>query len=170
MGKGNRGPVLVLLADGFEEEDVVAVTRTLRRVGLPVKLVGLSAGLVRGAYGVSLLPDAILSEVDAERPQAIVVPGGLHSSQHLNADPRIHALLDRGMAQGSYVVALASADSVLHRAGLWPENPEAATGGQPREPSLMGQVRIDGSIIYGRQSGLAKEAARTLSLLLQGQT
>jgi putative intracellular protease/amidase len=170
MSTGNRGPVLVLLAGGFEEKDVVTVTRTLRRAGLPVKLVGLTAGLVRGAYGLSLLPDATLSEVDAEQPQAIVVPGGLHSSHHLRADPRVHALLGRVVTQGSYVVALASADSVLHQAGVWPERPEPATEGQHRDLSMIDQVRIEGPIMYGPQSGLAQEIARTLASLLQGQT
>jgi 4-methyl-5(b-hydroxyethyl)-thiazole monophosphate biosynthesis len=107
---------------------------------------------------MSLLPDAILSEVETEQPRAIVIPGGRQGSQQLGTDPRIHALLGRVMVQGSYVVALETAHSVLHCAGVWNRNQESAR---------VGQLWLDGSVIYGQKSELAQEAALKLASLLQ---
>ena len=61
-----KGKVVILLARGFEEVDVSAVTRILRGSGFSVSVVGLTAGPTRGAYGLSLVADCALGEVDAE--------------------------------------------------------------------------------------------------------
>jgi 4-methyl-5(b-hydroxyethyl)-thiazole monophosphate biosynthesis len=107
-----------LLAPGFEEADVSTVTRTLRRSGFRVAVVGLTAGPVRGAYGLSLAPDWALSEVENERPRAIVLPGAMQAARKLNADPRVHTLLHRVVDQEGYVVAFDTAYTVLRSAGL----------------------------------------------------
>ena len=44
-----KSRVYVMLAPGFEEVDVSTVTCSLRRAGFSVTVVGLTAGLVRGA-------------------------------------------------------------------------------------------------------------------------
>lgn len=118
MQRARKGQVFVLLAPGFEESDVTTVTRTLRRVGFPVVLVGLTAGPLRGAYGLSLALDGTLSEAEVDQPQAVVLPGGVQGARQLYADPRVHALLRRVVDQGGYVMALDAAYMVLQGAGI----------------------------------------------------
>jgi 4-methyl-5(b-hydroxyethyl)-thiazole monophosphate biosynthesis len=166
--------IYVLLAPGFEESDVSTVTRTLRRSGFRVAVVGLTAGLVRGAYGLSLSPDWTLSEVEKEHPRAIVLPGPIQAARQLNADPRVHILLRRVAEQGGYVVAIDAAYTVLRNAGLvangeasGEETTRAQVTGWHSEGFPSERVLVEGPVIFGRDSCAAQEAALTLVSLLE---
>lgn len=169
-----KGKVFVLLADGFEEMDVSAVTCTLRGMGLPVAVVGLTAGPVRGAYGLSMLPDYTLSEVAAELPQAAVLPGGVLAARRFSAEPRVHALLRKVADHNGYVMAIDTARTVLCDVGvlsgaeLGQSDGQAQgrigrreVGGQPSE-----RVLVKGHVIVSQDSGAAEEAAWTLASML----
>lgn len=118
MQRSKKGRIFILVAPGFEEADVSAVTRTLRRSGLPVAIVGLAAGPIRGNYGLALKPDVVLSETEAGFPSAVVLPGGIQGARRLNAEPRVHALLRQVISQGGYVMALDAAYVVLRSSGV----------------------------------------------------
>lgn len=171
MPKAWKDQTFVLLAPGFEESDVTAVTRTLRRAGFPVMLVGLTPGPLRGAYGLSLAADKSLSEVEGEQPQAVVLPGGAQGCWQLNADPRVHALLRRVADRGGYVVALDAAYMVLYGAGLLHGVEKgSAEGPAPRWPGeglSSERILVRGRFIFGRGPGAAQESALTLAALLQ---
>lgn len=146
------------------------VARTLRRARLPVVLVGLTAGPLRGCYGVSLAPDKTLSEVQAEDAAAVVLPGGSQAARQLNADPRVHSLLRRVMEQGGYLLALDAGYTVLHTAGVL--NPSEKTlvigAGTPGwGDAAAGRVVVEGQVIFGRDLGVAQESALTLAALLE---
>jgi 4-methyl-5(b-hydroxyethyl)-thiazole monophosphate biosynthesis len=180
MPNATKDGVYVMLAPGFEESDVSTVIRSLRRTGLPVAVVGLTAGPIRGAYGLSLASDLVFSEVETECPQAVVLPGGVQASRQLGADPRVHLLLRRVVGRGGYVVALESAHTVLRSAGvlgseeLQPGNgpgEEPGAGQAPAWPGGMplrapGRVVVNGQVIFGWESGSAQEAAQTLASML----
>jgi 4-methyl-5(b-hydroxyethyl)-thiazole monophosphate biosynthesis len=173
MQKGQKARIFVLLAPGFEENDVITVTRTLRRLGFPVALVGLTAGPLRGSYGLSLAPDGTLSDVEAEQPQVVVLPGGVQGARQLNADPRVHVLLRQVVEQGGYVLALDIAYMVLQSAGvLGGTEKDAAEGSPSRWPSETlpsERVFVDGQVVFGRESGAAQESALTLAALLENR-
>jgi putative intracellular protease/amidase len=174
-----KSKVLVLVAPGFEEADVSTVTRTLRRSGLSVAVVGLTAGPVRGAYGLSLVPDLTLSEVDIERPRAVVLPGGVQGSRRFNADPRVHLLLRQVAGQGGYVLAIDTAYTVLCSAGALGRGeagPGNGAGEETGEGPALGwrgeavvseRVSVKGPVIFGQDSGAAQEAALALASLLE---
>jgi 4-methyl-5(b-hydroxyethyl)-thiazole monophosphate biosynthesis len=169
MQRSKKGRIFILVAPGFEEADVSAVTRTLRRSGLPVAVVGLAAGPIRGNYGLALKPDVILSETEPEFPSAVVLPGGSQGAQRLNAEPRVHTLLRQVIGQGGYVMALDAAYMVLRSSGVldgveeWPaEMPFPDWCG---EGALSERVTVEGPIIFGRDSGAAQEKVRAQILL-----
>jgi len=171
MQRVRKAQVLVLLAPGFEEYDVAMVARTLRRAGLPVVLVGLAAGPLRGCYGVSVAPDRTLSEVEAEDAVAVVLPGGIQGARQLNADPRVHALLRRVMDQGGYLLALDTGYTVLHTAGALntSEKPFVIGGVASWQGDALASRRVvvEGQVIFGRDLGAAQESALTLAALLE---
>jgi 4-methyl-5(b-hydroxyethyl)-thiazole monophosphate biosynthesis len=173
MQRTRKDHVFVLLASGFEESDVTTVTRTLRRAGFPVMLVGLTAGPLRGAYGLSLALDRTLSEVETDHPQAIVLPGGVQGSRLLSADPRVHTLLRRVVDQGGYVAALDAACTVLRTAGVWTEVGEerfkGSASGRCDQSFSSEQVSMVGQVIVGCESAAAQELALTLAAVLQGR-
>lgn len=181
MARVMEDGIYVMIARGFEESDVSTTTRSLRRSGFSVAVVGLSAGPVRGAYGLRLAPDRALSEVETKSPRAVVLPGGMQASRQLSADPRVHHLLRRIVDGGGYVVAIDSAYTVLRSAGVLQDDGPQSGDGVPGElgegtarvvPGGMplrdsGRVEMDGQVIFGRDSGSAQEAALTLAWLLE---
>lgn len=180
--KVTKGKVFVLLARGFEEVDVSAVIRILRGSGLSVAVVGLTAGPVRGAYGLSLMPDCALSEVDMELPQAAVLPGGVQATRRFSAEPRVHTLLRQVANQRGYVMAIDTSHTVLHSAGVMGEREPGSGNGSERPAlgwrgagSLLGgleglpceRVRVEGRVILSQGSDSAQEAALVLASMLE---
>ena len=183
-----KGRIFVLLARGFEEVDVSSVTHILRGSGLSVAVVGLTAGPVRGAYGLSLVPDCALSEVDMELPQAVVLPGGAQATRRFSAEPRTHTLLRQVASQRGYVMAIDTAQAVLRSAGvLGGREPGSGNGSEVerserRDPICLGEesesgrmeglpserVRVEGRVILSQGSDSAEEAALTLASMLEG--
>jgi 4-methyl-5(b-hydroxyethyl)-thiazole monophosphate biosynthesis len=173
MPRERKKQIFILVASGFEETDVSTVTRTLRRSGLPVALVGLTAGSVRGNYGLSLEPDLLLSEISTEPPLAVVLPGGLQGARQLNADPRVHALLHEVLSRQGYIMALDAAYMVLRSSGVldkveaWPAQTPVSDWSEER--NLSGRVIVEGPVIFGRDSGAVQEAALTLVSLIESR-
>lgn len=181
--------IVILLARGFEETDVSTVARALRRAGWPVVVVGLKAGAVQGAYGLSLAPDCPLSEMEMGLPRAVVLPGGVQGTRRFATDPRVHRLLRRVTEQAGYVLAIDTAYTVLRSAGVLDADGCRSNGG-PSEAStdrlalgwgsgMAGlrigdglpseRVLVQGHVIFGRDSGSAQEAALTLAFLLESK-
>ena len=88
--------VLVPLASGCEELEAVTIIDLLRRAGIEVISAGLEATpqAVRASRGTLLIPDTSLDQAMKQDYDMVVLPGGQPGTDTLNADPRIHALLD----------------------------------------------------------------------------
>jgi putative intracellular protease/amidase len=111
--------VLLLIADGFEEQPVAACLSQLRAAGVGVDLLAPAAGLVTGAHGMVVRPDrSIESLPSGAAPDLLVVPGGAQCTARLLADPRVHRLLGEGAAQPPYVAAFRDAEPAMTQAGL----------------------------------------------------
>jgi 4-methyl-5(b-hydroxyethyl)-thiazole monophosphate biosynthesis len=112
--------------------------------------------------------------VETEKPHAVVLPGAIQAARRLNADPRVHTLLRRVADHGGYVLAFDTAYTVLRSAGLV-ANGDASRQGASRAPSPgwhgegipSERVLVEGSVVFGRDSGTAQEAALTLVSLLE---
>lgn len=171
MLRTKKGPICILLAAGFDEYDVVTIARSLRRCGLRVMLVGLTAGPIRGSYGISIMTDKTLSEIEAEQPLAVVLPGGIHGIRQLNGDPRVHNLLRRATERGGYLVAVDAGNLVLRTAGILNDLETMLTGeanGTLENLGLDEHVIVDGHLVWGCDAEAADESAATLVSLLQG--
>ncbi|MDX1663355.1 MAG: DJ-1/PfpI family protein [Candidatus Promineifilaceae bacterium] len=102
---------LVLVADGFQERTTVGCIHTLREVGAPASVVGLTAGPVTGSRGIVLQPDLSLDQVSLDDPPLLaVLPGGRRCIAALLTDPRVHRLL-------ALIVGAGGSVALLHPAG-----------------------------------------------------
>lgn len=114
---------LVLVADGFEETEVVVVISSLRQAGLCVKSVGLTSGPVSSIHGVQLMPDLTLADLDrfAETTfiSMVILPGGRQSISRLEADPRVHKLLRQIVAQQGQIAISPEGSQVLRAVAVW---------------------------------------------------
>ncbi|MBU0499739.1 MAG: DJ-1/PfpI family protein [Gammaproteobacteria bacterium] len=166
--------VLVPLAQGCEEMEAVTIIDLLRRAEIDVVTAGLDDRPVRASRGVVLLPDTTLDAIANESFDMLVLPGGLPGSDHLDNDPRIHALIKRLAASGGFVAAICAAPKVLANAGVLDGKRATAYPGVldsmdlPRVDLMPLPVVSDGKVITSRGPGTAMDFALELIERLVG--
>jgi putative intracellular protease/amidase len=107
-------PILILLAPGFEEDQIVHQLSYLRDNGVCVSLVGLSTQCVKGLRGIALHPDCSLNQLAPDTTYPLVVmTGGYQFISSLLADPRVHQLLGDTLEKEGYVAANETAGAIL---------------------------------------------------------
>ena len=129
---------------------------------------GLDDQPVKASRGVTLIPDTTLDDVAADDFDMMVLPGGLPGADHLDADPRIHRILQQLNQQGKYTAAICAAPKVLAGAGLL--NGRRATGypgvldsmALPQVDVLPEAVVNDNKVITSRGPGTAMDFALEL--------
>lgn len=160
--------VLVPLAQGCEELEAVTIIDLLRRARIDVVVAGLEPGEVKASRGVRLVPDMTLDEALGRDYDMVVLPGGLPGADHINADPRIHALLKKMVESGKFVGAICAAPKVLADAGLLAGQRATAYPGALDEKQTGGMdftgapVEDAGSVITSRGPGTAMDFALAL--------
>jgi 4-methyl-5(b-hydroxyethyl)-thiazole monophosphate biosynthesis len=165
--------VLVPLAQGCEELEAVTVIDLLRRAGIEVITAGLDSQPVRASRGTVLVPDVSLDDALQRDYDMIVLPGGLPGADHLNDDPRIHAVLQKMAAADRYTAAICAAPRVLAAAGLlagrratsFPGALQAFEGFSYSEDAVV----QDGKVITSRGPGTAMDFALSLIENLVGR-
>ncbi len=110
--------VLAILAEGFEEIELITPVDLLRRAGATVTLAALGDGIhVTGRNGLTMHADALLESVRAQSFDCVLLPGG-PGVKHLRADPRVRELVLRQYQDGGWLAAICAAPTVLHDADL----------------------------------------------------
>ncbi len=151
--------VAVILADGFEEVEAIAVVDVLRRAGIDTVIAGLHEGPVASARSVKVVPDAPIDTVKAEDFDMIVLPGGQPGSDNLNADPRVKELIRSFSRKGKLTGAICAAPYVLANAGVlqgkratsYPSYKERLGNAVYEEKAVV----IDGNVLTSRGAGTA---------------
>lgn len=167
--------VLVPLAPGFEDMEATTIVDILRRADIEVITAGLAPGLVQGARGMRVQPDASLDEVLERTFDMIALPGGMPGAENLKRDARIQALLKRMAAAGLYTAAICAAPIALAQAGLLDGRRATSYPGfvdkltPPGATYLTDPVVVDGRVVTSRGPGTAMDFALTLVDLLVGR-
>ena len=160
--------VAVFLADGFEEIEALAVVDVLRRAELTVVTVGIGGRTVCGAHGIPVgadMDEAAWEKQDMDALQAVVLPGGMPGTLHLEQSPAVACTLETARRQGAYICAICAAPSLLgHKAVCFPGYEQELEGAQV----LTEPVVTDGTVITARGAGVAVDfgleiAARLVS-------
>jgi len=167
--------VLVPLAPGFEDLEATTIVDILRRANVEVVTAGLQGGLVQGARGMRVQPDAALDDVLNRDFDMIALPGGLPGAEHLKNDARIQMLLKRMAAAGKYTTAICAAPIALAAAGLLDGRRATSYPGfvdkmpLPGTTYLADAVVVDGKVVTSRGPGTAMDFALALVELLVGR-
>ncbi|MCX4189729.1 DJ-1 family glyoxalase III [Methylophaga sp. OBS3] len=161
--------VLIPLANGCEELESVTLIDLLRRAQIEVITASLDDDLnITASRGVRLIADTSLSAVLAEDFDMIVLPGGQPGTDNLNADKRIHSLLQKMADKHCWIAAICAAPLVLAHAGILNGFRAVAYPGvlhTEQWPEIQlndDAVVIDGHIITSRGPGTAMDFALTL--------
>jgi 4-methyl-5(b-hydroxyethyl)-thiazole monophosphate biosynthesis len=161
---------LVLLAEGFEELEAIAIVDVLRRVGVKVMLAGLGKGPVKSVHDVTIATDGVIDEVDAAGFDAIVLPGGTPGAKRLREDGRVLALVKSFYQAGKWTCAVCAAPTVLEAAGVLAGKRATSYPGNPLPSAnyVEDRVVVDGNLITSRGPGTAVDFALAIAERLAG--
>ncbi|MDH4275859.1 MAG: DJ-1/PfpI family protein [Gammaproteobacteria bacterium] len=166
--------ILIPLAQGCEELEAVTLIDLFRRAGFEVITAGLDERVVHCARGTVIIPDTSLDQVLQTTFDMVVLPGGQPGTNHLDADTRIHDIVQRHARQAKYVCAICAAPKVLANAGLLAGKRATAFPGTLETLQVKGMqleaaaVVQDGLIVTSRGPGTAMDFALALIELLAG--
>ncbi len=161
--------VYVLLVDGFEEVEAIEPIDIMRRAGIDVKTVGVNSKTVTGSHGIPVIADIDFSEVDTEKIEALVLPGG-PGHELLDASDSVHRMIENAHTRGVYIASICAAPSIIGKKGLL--NEKKATCFPGFEDKLYGsiitgeKVTVDGQFITARGAGAASDFGFALVELL----
>ncbi|MCI8990804.1 MAG: DJ-1/PfpI family protein [Lawsonibacter sp.] len=165
--------VYVLLAPGFEEAEALVPVDLLRRANVETATVSLTGEPVPGSHGITVTADLAMDQVDLDRAEMVVLPGGGPGYKNLGADPRVEQLVRRAVERDIWVAAICAAPTLLGKWGLlegkqavcYPGMEEGLVGAIPPKPGSS--VVRDGKIITGRAAGAAFDfSAELITALL----
>jgi 4-methyl-5(b-hydroxyethyl)-thiazole monophosphate biosynthesis len=151
--------VVILLAEGFEEVEAVAIIDVLRRAEIEVTSAGLHEGPVTSARKIIVLPDTVIDKIRTEDFDMVVLPGGQPGADNLNNDARVRTLLSEFHKKGKLTGAICAAPYVLANAGIL-EGKHATS--YPTYKDKLGNVMYeektvveDGNVMTSRGPGTA---------------
>ena len=154
--------VYIFLADGFEEIEALCPLDILRRAGLEVVTVGIGGKReIVGAHGIGVMADIADTELTLDKPELILLPGGMPGTKNLEASGVVRAAILDAQERKSFIAAICAAPSVLGKMGLL-EGVEA-TCFPGFEQHLIGatisteKVIRDGRFITAKGMGVALE-------------
>ena len=164
----------IFFATGYEEIEALTVVDILRRAGEEITMVSVTdERSVKSSHGVEVTMDKVLSEVNFDETDVIVLPGGMPGTKNLEACAALMEQVDAFVQAGKTVAAVCAAPSILgHRGHLngkkacsFPDMESQLEGAEVlREPAV-----IDGNIITGRGMGAAIPFGLAILEKLQGK-
>jgi 4-methyl-5(b-hydroxyethyl)-thiazole monophosphate biosynthesis len=162
--------VQIVLADGFEEIEAIAVIDILRRAGIHIEIMGLQKKEIFSARGLQVGTDTTLTQLPDSIPDMLVLPGGEPGTSHLEESPIVRQMILRQDQSQKWIAAICAAPRIL--AGLGLLKGRKATS-FPGVQARMGDclysedpVVICDHIITSRGAGTALAFAYTMVALL----
>lgn len=162
--------VLCLLAEGFEEIEVVTPIDILRRAGVEVVVAGVGESRqMTGRSGIAIPTDLPLDAVDAEGFDLLLLPGG-PAVAALRQDGRAACLARAFDEAGKRVAAICAAPLILKDAGLLNGRAFTAHFSTRDElpDALDARVVTDGRLTTSRGAGTALDFALAMARDLAG--
>lgn len=165
-------PVLVTLADGFEEIEAITVIDILRRAGIEVIIAAVGDSLeVSGGHDITVKADCFISEASSRSYEMVVLPGGAAGVDKLKQNDTVKALVS---APGQKIGAICAAPSLLAAHGLienrrvtgYPAFADKIKAGKAEY--LENDVVKDSDLITSRGPGTAMQFALELVEHLTG--
>ncbi len=138
---------VVLLANGFEEIEAVAIIDVLRRAGVEVVIAGVGADSAEGAHGVRVGVDCQISQINEADFDAIILPGGGAGTRVLCENAKAQELIRQFDSKNKIVAAICAAPLALDRAGVLSEQYTCYPG---VEDEIKSSSFIDKSVVESR--------------------
>lgn len=166
----NSKTVVIVLASGFEETEAIGTADVLKRLGFKVLLAGLDSAAATSSAGTRIQTDLLFKDVDLNRIDALVLPGGLPGATNLRDSRAVLEALQQMHRSGKVVAAICAAPIVLERAGL--SKGKKMTGypstnqGLPDLVYTGARTECDGNIVTGKGPGASFEFGARIAAVL----
>lgn len=94
--------------------EAIGSVDVLRRAGMDVKSVSINATTtVKGAHGVKITTDALISEIDFDDAEWLVLPGGMPGATNLHDCKLLCEKLAAHIKKGGHVAAICASPAVV---------------------------------------------------------
>ena len=168
--------VVVFMADGMEMCECLIVVDILRRAGIDVITASvMGRNEVTSSHKVRIIADELAENIDYDKVQMIVLPGGRVGTENLLASETVMTQV-RNFAdfnKNKLVAAICAAPSILASIGVL--EGKRATCHPDFEGKMGGailhgdKVVVNGDMIMGKALGATFEFALTLVRILAGK-
>ncbi|CAL5329264.1 hypothetical protein CsSME_00009598 [Camellia sinensis var. sinensis] len=160
--------VLIPVANGSEEIEVVTIVDILRRAKVDVVIASVEKSVqILASHGTKIVADKLIGSAAESIYDLIILPGGIAGAERLHKSRVLKKLLKEQESTGRIYGAICSSPAVLHRQGLLKDKRATA------HPSIISEltnkavdgagVVIDGKLITSR--GLASAADFALAIV-----
>ena len=166
--------VYVLLGTGFEETEAITPIDLLRRSGAEVLTVGISGKTVYGGHGIGVEADITIEQLEPEKADMIVLPGGLGGVASIQGCQQALDAVKFMYEQGRFVAAICAAPTILAQLHIT-DGKQAVC--YPGCETQMGNARMrtdlacvtDGKVITAASAGCAIPFGLALIEALKGK-
>ena len=135
--------VAIMLADGFETVEALAVADILFRAGVRADLISVTdARHVTSSHGIRVVADLMLEDVDLSTYTVLFLPGGLPGTTNLKATPAIQAEVLRRTDEGEAMAAICAAPSIFAELGVLDGRHATAN------PAFVKAIAAGGAIVH----------------------
>jgi 4-methyl-5(b-hydroxyethyl)-thiazole monophosphate biosynthesis len=166
--------VILPVANGSEEMEIVIIVDILRRAGWQVVLASIQGpGPITASRGVRLLPDAQWEKLDLSSFDMIVLPGGLEGTKALCENDGVQEALRIFDIEELWIGAICAAPLALHKAGVLENRAFTCYPGATKDAIDDAKrsdepVVVDGHIVTSQGPGTAIPFALKLIELVDG--
>ncbi|MBL4818327.1 MAG: DJ-1/PfpI family protein [Deltaproteobacteria bacterium] len=166
--------VLIPIADGNEEIEVVTLVDVLRRAGLNVTLASVSQKTILGAHKLAIGADQLIAECEANTYDGIFLPGGMPGASNLEQSAVLISMLKKQASAGKLYGALCASPAVaLAPHGLLKGKKSTTYPGfeskLPDQTEASKPVVVDGNCITGQSPGTAQAFALAIVQAMLGE-
>ncbi len=160
----------IFYADGVEEVEAVATVDALRRAGMDVVTVSINESPeVTGATGQKLVADSVITEVNPEGAEWIIIPGGVPGAPNLHDNAQVNKIIVDQWNAGGGVAAICAGPAIVvaptgilkgKNATCYPGlESNLEKGGATYEKKNVG---VDGKLITSEGPGTTLEFAKAI--------
>ena len=110
--------VYIFLADGFEEVEALTQIDLLRRADIDIMSVGVGDYCIKGAHGIEVKCDTVISELEILNADMLILPGGMPGVENLYNSEKLRELIVAEADAGTMIAAICAAPLILGRLGL----------------------------------------------------
>lgn len=109
----------IILADGFEEVEAITQVDYLRRAEIKVDMLTINdKKIVTGAHGIKIEADDLITGLDENKYDGIIIPGGSLGVENLLKDDRVINLVKKINNNKKLVAGICAGPLVLEKAGV----------------------------------------------------